>query len=778
MRSLSSAGIVLCPESPVWALGIGHWTFIGHWALVIGHSSVVHLLANPAAQMDRKSIVILIICGALFLLWAELVPKLYPPPVPPRRTNQTVTASATNLPPANLTAATNLPPPQPAAEQVKATPSAPEEFLVTDNADARYTFTSYGGGLKLIELKEYPEDVSCRGKQPPGAQRLASLNTLAPEALLSALGFDSGAFKLAKTEDGGVRAEKALANGLSVVKEFRPTSNYLVNATIRLANNSQQAVALPRSEWVLGTATPMNPQDNGQFVGVTWYNGSSSQDVDQSWFANRTLGCVPGTPRVEYRAPATNLNWAAVRNQFFTLATIAPTNAAASELIVRQVTLPPVHNETNALPVASATNASLWFFDPADFKNAAAFATRLKNAQDSLSAYLFSHLSEDTRRLVTSENSSSSALINALTADLNKILPSPNLYQDNRDYFARLTLKPGTRQLLLEENPTGAGRIRLNRLLLEEAYPKELQQSPVGYEVTLGYEAATLAPGQTIERAFTIYAGPKEYRTVNKVGLQFHNDLEAVMGYSGFFPGFFAKSLLVSMNGLHALGLPYAAAIIAITVIIKLLFWPLTQASTRSMKRMQALQPQIKAVQEKYKDDPMKAQRKVMEIWKENKISPLGGCLPMFLQLPVFIGFYRMIQSAIELRGAKFLWVCDLSRPDTLFLIPGLGFVPFIGIPNVGLPINPLPLIMGVTMLWQARLTPPSPGMDPSQQKIMKYMPLMFLFILYNFSAGLTLYWTVQNLLTIAQTKLTRAKDEKTAAAPAPKPGPPQKKKR
>ena len=139
----------------------------------------------------------------------------------------------------------------------------------------------------------------------------------------------------------------------------------------------------------------------------------------------------------------------------------------------------------------------------------------------------------------------------------------------------------------------------------------------------------------------------------------------------------------------------------------------------------------------------------------------------MFLQLPVFLGFYRMIQSAIELRGAKFLWVCDLSRPDTLFIIPGLNF-----------PFNPLPLVMGVTMLWQARLTPASPGMDPAQQKIMKYMPLMFLVILYNFSAGLTLYWTVQNLLTIAQTKLTRAKEEKTGGNQKLPPGPAPKKKR
>src|SRR6185295_7712128 len=147
-----------------------------------------------------------------------------------------------------------------------------------------------------------------------------------------------------------------------------------------------------------------------------------------------------------------------------------------------------------------------------------------------------------------------------------------------------------------------------------------------------------------------------------------------------------------------------------------------------------------------------------MEFMKENKVSPLGGCLPMLLQIPVFIGFYQMLRSAIELHGAHLLWACDLSQPDTIFYLPGLNF-----------PVNPLPLIMGATMLWQARLTPPSPGMDPAQQKIMRYMPLMFLFILYNFSAGLTLYWTVQNLLTIAQMKLTKAKDEPgTGAGAAP----------
>ena len=127
----------------------------------------------------------------------------------------------------------------------------------------------------------------------------------------------------------------------------------------------------------------------------------------------------------------------------------------------------------------------------------------------------------------------------------------------------------------------------------------------------------------------------------------------------------------------------------------------------------------------------------------------------MLLQIPVFIGFYTMIQSAIELRGQSFLWACDLSQPDTIFHVAGF-------------PLNPLPLIYGVTLLWSANLTPAAPGMDPAQQKIMKYMPVMFLVILYNMASGLTLYWSVQNLLTIAQMKLTKTNDGKT-----PPPGKP-----
>jgi len=283
--------------------------------------------------------------------------------------------------------------------------------------------------------------------------------------------------------------------------------------------------------------------------------------------------------------------------------------------------------------------------------------------------------------------------------------------------------------------------------------------SPYGYDASLIYPPTILPAGQALARDFKLYSGPKEYKTLSRIGHQ----VDVVMGYTGFF-GWFAKALLLSMNGLYLLVPHYAVVIILITIIIKLLFWPLTQASTRSMKRMSALQPQMKAIQEKYRDDPAKMNRKLMEFMKENKVSPMGGCLPMLLQIPVFIGFYQMIRTAIELRGVRFLWAADLSQPDTIAYVPGLDF-----------PINPLPLIMGATMFWQARMTPPTPGVDPMQQRIMKYMPMIFMVFLYNFSAGLTLYWTVQNLLTIAQMKLTRTA-EPTSPPPTPQPLPARKK--
>jgi YidC/Oxa1 family membrane protein insertase len=272
-----------------------------------------------------------------------------------------------------------------------------------------------------------------------------------------------------------------------------------------------------------------------------------------------------------------------------------------------------------------------------------------------------------------------------------------------------------------------------------------------GYQTALVYPAAVLAPHQSLETAFLFYAGPKEYNRLAQIGQAMGNNLDLIMDFTGVF-GFFSKLLLLSMNGLHATGLPYGLTIIAITIIIKLVFWPLTNASTKSQKRMQALQPQLKAITEKYKDDAAKKNEKTMEFYKQHKVSPLGSCLPTLLQFPVFIGFYWMLRGAIELRGAHFLWAFDLCQPDTVGKIAGFS-------------INPLPLIMGATQLWQSHMMPPSPGMDPGQQKLMRWVPLLMIGLFYRMSSGLTLYWTVQNLLSILQLRLTKTTGETAPAA-------------
>ncbi|MEI6341302.1 MAG: YidC/Oxa1 family insertase periplasmic-domain containing protein [Verrucomicrobiota bacterium] len=294
----------------------------------------------------------------------------------------------------------------------------------------------------------------------------------------------------------------------------------------------------------------------------------------------------------------------------------------------------------------------------------------------------------------------------------------------------------------------------------------EQVRSPAAVATHVQFGASNLEPGKTLEHRFTIYAGPKEYFVLSRLQPAF----DQTLGY-GFF-GFFAKPLLLGMNFLHSvLRVPYGWCIVVITLLIKAAFWPLTAVSTRSMKRMAELGPQLQAIRDKYKDDPRKLNEKTMQFMRQSGYNPVSGCLPVVVQIPVFFGFFTMLRSAIELRGASFFWCPDLSAADTLFVIPGLGFIPLLGVPGLGLPLNLMPLFYVGTALWQTHLTPPSPQMDPVQQRLMRWMPLMFLALFYNYSAGLTLYWTVQNLLSILQTKLTKSNVPATSTPAAPRQG-------
>ncbi len=265
-------------------------------------------------------------------------------------------------------------------------------------------------------------------------------------------------------------------------------------------------------------------------------------------------------------------------------------------------------------------------------------------------------------------------------------------------------------------------------------------------EAALSLPKIVIQPGASASVSFDIYLGPKEFARLKKLG----DRSERVMHYDevpifGWIFGWAIKPLAsVLITGLVMLkgwvgG--FGLAIILITILIRLLIWPVYAKSARSMKRMSKLTPLMKDIKEKYSDNPQKMNEETMKLYKTYGINPLGGCLPMFIQLPVFLAFYRMLWSAVELRHESFLWVTDLAMPDTLFTIPGLD-----------IPIHPLPILMGISSFIQIAITPKTG--DKTQQMIFMMMPIIFIFICYNFAAALSLYWTVSNTFSILQTWL------------------------
>jgi len=199
----------------------------------------------------------------------------------------------------------------------------------------------------------------------------------------------------------------------------------------------------------------------------------------------------------------------------------------------------------------------------------------------------------------------------------------------------------------------------------------------------------------------------------------------------------------------HRVTASYGLDIILLTVLIKGLMAPLTHKSYASMKQMQKLQPQMERLKERYSDDKEKLNKEIMELYKRNGVNPLGGCLPMVLQFPVFIGLYNALSTPIELRHAPFMWIKDLSQPDWKSLPFTIAGWPPSFWPTAPSGIPVLTVFMGASMFLQQWMTP-SAG-DPNQRKMMMLMPLMFTFMFVSFPAGLTVYWLVNNLLTIGQ---------------------------
>jgi YidC/Oxa1 family membrane protein insertase len=248
-----------------------------------------------------------------------------------------------------------------------------------------------------------------------------------------------------------------------------------------------------------------------------------------------------------------------------------------------------------------------------------------------------------------------------------------------------------------------------------------------------------IAPGTAKVFEYSIYMGPKSVSTLKPLGRK----LDKAVDFGMF--DLIAKPCLKLMNMLHDVIPNYGVAIIILTILIKIVLWPLGSKSYKSMSEMKKIQPLMAEIREKYKDDKKKMNEEVMGLYRTYKINPLGGCLPMLVQIPVFFALYRMLYEAIELRHAPFFgWINDLSAPDRLFHFDFA--IPFMQAPT-GIPV--LTIIMGATMFIQQKLSPPMG--DPTQAKMMMFMPVIFTFIFINFSSGLVLYWLVNNVISILQ---------------------------
>ena len=285
------------------------------------------------------------------------------------------------------------------------------------------------------------------------------------------------------------------------------------------------------------------------------------------------------------------------------------------------------------------------------------------------------------------------------------------------------------------------GRYFLSALVLKtpgEATVK-LAKSDTLVMTTYLQDMERLDPGKQITFSYQCYMGPKSLKVLG----QFDSTLKKAINFGWF--DVLAKPCLIGMNLIHDIIPNYGVAIILLTILIKLIFWPLGTKSYRSMNDMKKLQPLMMEIREKYKDDKQRMNQEVMSLYKTYKVNPMSGCLPMVVQMPIFFALYRMLYQAIELRHAPFLgWINDLSAPDRLFHFDVT--IPFMQ-PPYGIPV--LTLIMGATMFLQQKMSP-STG-DPTQAKMMMFMPLFMTVIFINFPAGLVLYWLVNNVLSIGQ---------------------------
>ncbi|HEY8996090.1 MAG TPA: membrane protein insertase YidC [Lacunisphaera sp.] len=564
--------------------------------------------------MDKKNttigVLLLVAAMASFIFSAKYGPKP-PAPLPVTQAPAETTSSPT---PTTLTGSSGVSTASPSAGAVSNAALGAAEKVTLANDFIIVTLTNHGGAIDSVSLKKH---LAQQGQ--PGLYTLNSVQAAPALSLTDFPGADRHtAYALVSKTDTEV-VYRATSETLEVTRRYTlekapNRDDYQIRHETTFRNLTDKPQALPRAVFNLGTATPLNQNDLGQYLNAGYADAADANFIDRSDLKGggfmSWIGMKDGTPPAFIERPAA-ITWASVKNQFFCM-------------------------------------------------------------------------------------------------------------------------------ILTPDSP-GSG-VRVERVRLDPKAPAEDQRlyGITGYAL---FDLKPLAAGASTTLGANYFAGPKEYKRLSNADIFKHGE-EKVMQFSTgigkfFFSGFFAPLLLTIMTWVHSVAPNWGWAIVITTLTLKIVFLPLTLAASRSAKRMAKLQPHMAALREKFKDNPQKMQAETLRIFKENKVNPVGGCIPILITIPFFMAMFTMLQSTSELRFASFLWVRDLSSPDTVARI-------------FGLPLNILPLFMGATMIFQQRLTP-TPTADPAQQTMFKIMPWMFTLFCYNFGAGLALYSTINGLFTIGQ---------------------------
>ncbi len=269
-----------------------------------------------------------------------------------------------------------------------------------------------------------------------------------------------------------------------------------------------------------------------------------------------------------------------------------------------------------------------------------------------------------------------------------------------------------------------------------------------GYEISLLSPTTVIGKKQTIDNSYLCFCGPKKLAVLQSIRDKKHVDkFDLAVDFGWFY--FITKPLLEFINKIHGYIGNFGWAIIILTTLMKILLWPLAIKSHKSMVAMRALQPKMNKIKEKYASDKIRMNQEIMNLYKQEHVKPMGGCLPIILQIPLFFCLYKVLSINIEMRHAPFIgWIKDLSEPDPTSFLNLFGLLPFEA-PSVFM-IGLLPILMGVTMFLQQKLTP-SVGADPAQERVMLLMPFFLTYVFASFPSGLVIYWLWTNVLSILQ---------------------------